>query len=408
LSFSRRKSLNTATAVIYMAPVSSQLMTEDVEPDLKLEIAHILTVDVVAYSTLLISEQSQLTKELIRCVRSTPRFRQAEADGKLIRLPTGDGMALVFLNDPEAPIECAMQISGELKSHPEIRVRMGIHSGPINQVVDVNDRSNVTGAGIDMAQRVMDCGDAGHILLSMHVADDLAAYPRWNRHLHNLGECEVKHGRKISLVNFYTGEIGNPAIPAKLQKALDATKPGRAGASPQSSSYVGDRDSRCHARGHFSCRPRSLSCLSWISVPRRIRNTLVTESQSRLEICLHAFPTYSSSPALRRSSSKIRSWMFAKLAGVFMSPICLKEVSTALATGPGSTRTLSTPVMDTKSGRKPMIRTKRTFCRYKVMSQERWPWLCKSNCRRLRQNKSPGRRHRILKRTIFIFVDAIC
>jgi adenylate cyclase len=201
----------------------SQLMAADVELDLKLEIAHILTIDVVAYSTLLISEQSQLMKELIQCVRATPRFRQAEAEGKLIRIPTGDGMALVFFNDPEAPIECAVQIGTELKSHPEIRLRMGIHSGPINQVADVNDRSNVAGAGIDMAQRVMDCGDAGHILLSRRVADDLASYSRWNRHLHNLGDCEVKHGRKISLVNFYTGEIGNPAVPAKLQRALDST-----------------------------------------------------------------------------------------------------------------------------------------------------------------------------------------
>jgi TolB-like protein/Tfp pilus assembly protein PilF len=198
-------------------------MAANVEPEPKLEIAHILTMDAVAYSTLLISEQSRLMKELIQCVRGTPRFRQAEAEGKLIRIPTGDGMALVFFNDPEAPIECAMQISAELKSHPEIRLRMGIHSGPINQVLDVNDRSNVAGAGIDMAQRVMDCGDAGHILLSERVAADLAPYPRWNGHLHKLGECEVKHGRRVSLVNFYTDEIGNPAVPAKLQYTLDST-----------------------------------------------------------------------------------------------------------------------------------------------------------------------------------------
>ncbi len=148
-------------------------MAADVEPDLKLEIAHILTIDVVAYSTLLIHEQSRVMAELNRTVRNTPRFRAAETEGKLTRLATGDGMALVFFGDPEAPIECAVQVSTELASHPEVRLRMGIHSGPINQIMDVNDRSNVAGAGIDLAQRVMDCGDAGHILVSKHVADDL-------------------------------------------------------------------------------------------------------------------------------------------------------------------------------------------------------------------------------------------
>jgi len=100
---------------------------------------------------------------------------------------------------------------------------MGIHSGPVNQVVDVNERANVAGAGIDMAQRVMDCGDAGHILLSKRVADDLAPFPRWNPHLHDLGECEVKHGRKVSLVNFYTDTVGNPELPKKC--ALVKPKP---------------------------------------------------------------------------------------------------------------------------------------------------------------------------------------
>ncbi|MDQ6623580.1 MAG: tetratricopeptide repeat protein, partial [Verrucomicrobiota bacterium] len=192
-------------------------MALDVESDLKLEIAHVLTIDIVAYSTLLIHEQSQVMRELNRIVRNAPRFRSAETDGKLTRLPTGDGMVLVFFGDPEAPVECAMQITAELKTRPEIRVRMGIHSGPINQVLDVNDRSNVAGAGIDMAQRVMDCGDAGHILVTKRVADDLAPYDRWHRHLHDLGECEVKHGRRIAVFNFYTDALGNPQLPLKFQ-----------------------------------------------------------------------------------------------------------------------------------------------------------------------------------------------
>ncbi len=167
----------------------------------KLEIAHVLTMDIVEYSTLLITEQSKIMVQLTRLVRETARFRRAEAERKLICLPTGDGMALVFFSDHEAPIECAMEISAAIKNHPEIRLRMGVHSGPVDVVLDVNERANVAGAGIDIAQRVMDCGDAGHILLSRRVAEDLAPFPRWNPHLHDLGECEVKHGRKISLVN---------------------------------------------------------------------------------------------------------------------------------------------------------------------------------------------------------------
>ncbi len=190
-------------------------MSSDSPSDSKLEIAHVLAMDVVGYSTLLINKQSRVLADLNRIVRETARFREADAQGKLLRLPTGDGMALVFFNHPEAPIECAMEIAAAMKSSPEIRLRMGIHSGPVNQVVDVNDRSNIAGAGIDIAQRVMDCGDAGHILLSKRVAEDLAPLPRWNPHLHELGECDVKHGRKVSLVNFYTAEIGNPARPIK-------------------------------------------------------------------------------------------------------------------------------------------------------------------------------------------------
>jgi len=198
-------------------------MTPEGESGPKLEIGHVLTMDVVEYSALLITEQTRLIGELTGVVKNTERFRRAEAEGKLVRIPTGDGMALVFFDDPKAPIECAMEIAAALKSHPEIRLRMGIHSGPVNAVVDVSDRANVAGAGVDMAQRVMDCGDAGHILLSKRVADDLAPFPRWNPHLHDLGEYEVKHGRRISLVNFYTDTIGNPVAPTKCTVAQKKT-----------------------------------------------------------------------------------------------------------------------------------------------------------------------------------------
>jgi TolB-like protein/Tfp pilus assembly protein PilF len=190
-------------------------MSANDKSDPELEIGHVLVMDVVGYSKLLIHRQSEILQRLNEIVRGTNQFRTANTQGKLIRLPTGDGMALVF-GDPKAPIECAMEVATALKSYPEIQLRMGIHSGPINEVLDVNERTNVAGAGIDIAQRVMDCGDAGHILLSKRVADDLAPYARWNAHLHELGECEVKHGRKISLVNFYTDEVGNPQSPLKL------------------------------------------------------------------------------------------------------------------------------------------------------------------------------------------------
>jgi TolB-like protein/Tfp pilus assembly protein PilF len=193
-------------------------MTPEVESDSKLEIGHVLTMDVVGYSTLLITEQTRVMADLTAIVKNTKRFRDGEASGKFICIPTGDGMALVFFDDPQAPIECAMEIAAALKSHSEIQLRMGVHSGPLNSLVDVSGRSNVAGAGIDMAHRVMDCGDTGHILLSKRVADDLAPFPRWNRHLHDLGECEVKHGRRISLVNFYTDHLGNPEIPQKFKQ----------------------------------------------------------------------------------------------------------------------------------------------------------------------------------------------
>src|SRR5436309_3221569 len=185
--------------------------------DVKFEIGHVLFIDIVGYSKLLIHEQSEQMQTLREIVRGTEQFRLAEAEGKLLRLPTGDGGALVFRTSPEAPVRCALEISKELKKHPELRVRMGIHSGPVNEVTDLNEQANIAGAGINLAQRVMDCGDAGHILLSRHVADDLAQYPRWRSFLHDLGECEVKHGVRIDVVNFYGDGIGNPHVPKRFQ-----------------------------------------------------------------------------------------------------------------------------------------------------------------------------------------------
>src|SRR6266566_3651819 len=192
-------------------------MLSEIASDSKLEIAHVLTLDLVEYSTLRITDQTRVMADLNKIVRNTPRFLKAEAEGKLIRIPTGDGMALVFFNNPEAPLECAMEIAAALKNHSEIKLRMGIHSGPINPVIDVNDRSNVAGAGIDMAQRVMDCGDAGHILLAKRVADDLGQYENWQPYLHDLGVVEVKHGVRVEVVNFYDEKTGNPDLPEKVK-----------------------------------------------------------------------------------------------------------------------------------------------------------------------------------------------
>ena len=163
-------------------------MSSELKPHLHLEIGHILFLDIVGYSKLLADEQKELVQELNRIVRETKQFQAAEAEGKLTRLPTGDGMVLVFTNNPEAPVECALEISQKLQSHPQLKLRMGIHSGPVNPVADVNDQANLAGAGINIAQRVMSCGDAGHILLSKHFAEDLEHYAHWRSHLHNVGE----------------------------------------------------------------------------------------------------------------------------------------------------------------------------------------------------------------------------
>ncbi len=190
----------------------------------RLEIGHILFIDIVGYSKLLSDAQAEALHELNHLVRETEAFREAEATGKLVPLPTGDGMALVFTNSVEAPAECALQLSQSLRRKPSLPVRMGIHSGPVHQVEDVTERNNVAGAGINIAQRVMDCGDAGHILVSKRVADDLGQSRRWQPYLHDLGDVEVKHGVIVSVVNLYADIIGNPEPPAKFHPKANAAK----------------------------------------------------------------------------------------------------------------------------------------------------------------------------------------
>src|SRR5438132_9716360 len=193
-------------------------MADEQKANLRLEIAHVLFMDIVGYSKLLTDEQSEALQELNQIVRSTEAAREAEAAGQLTILPTGDGMALVFTGSVEEPVECALEISHALRAQPSLPVRMGIHSGPVHHVKDANERENIAGIGINIAQRVMDCGDAGHILVSKRVADDLAQYRRWQPYLHELGDVEVKHGVVVSVVNLYADVVGNPAPPAKFNK----------------------------------------------------------------------------------------------------------------------------------------------------------------------------------------------
>ena len=194
------------------------------EPHLHLEIAHVLFMDVVGYSKLLVNEQREIMQQLNQLVRKTAQFQTSEASGKLISIPSGDGMALVFFQSLEEPVQCALEISRLLKNYPRLRLRMGVHSGPVDQIKDVNDRLNVAGAGINFAQRVMDCGDAGHILVSKRVADDLAQDSLWQPLLHEVGEIEVKHGVKLGIVNVYTDEFGNSEAPKKLSQPRPRAK----------------------------------------------------------------------------------------------------------------------------------------------------------------------------------------
>jgi len=194
-------------------------MPAEVKKEIQLEIAHVLFIDVVGYSKFSINEQGVVVDELTKVVRSSDQYQKAEAAGRLIKIPTGDGMGLVFHTSPEAPAQCAVEISRALKEHPRLQLRMGVHSGPVSGVIDVNERANVAGAGLNIAQRVMDCGDAGHILLSKHVAEDLEEYEQWRPLLHDLGTCEVKHGVRLSVVNLYDDRFGNATLPRKFETA---------------------------------------------------------------------------------------------------------------------------------------------------------------------------------------------
>src|SRR5438270_2538799 len=192
-------------------------MSAESKKEIQLEIAHVLFIDIVGYSKLSINEQRSAVDELTRIVRATEQFQKAEASERLVKIATGDGVALVFYTSPEAPVRCAVELSRALKDHPRLRVRMGIHSGPVSGVVDVTGRANLAGAGLNLARRVLDCGDAGHILLSKHLAEDLAEFEGWRPLLHDLGACEVKHGVQVAIVNLWSDDVGNPQLPQKFR-----------------------------------------------------------------------------------------------------------------------------------------------------------------------------------------------
>jgi len=200
-------------------------MAAEIKREVKLEIVHVLFLDIVGYSKALTDEQQELVDRLNQVVRGSEEFQKAAAADRLIKIPTGDGMALIFYNSPEQPLNCALEISRALRNSPDLPVRMGVHSGPVSAVTDLNDRTNAAGVGITVAQRVMDCGDTGHILLSKRVAEDLQQYSRWRPHLHDLGEVEVKHGERVHVFNFYTDDAGNAGLPKKLLDARPHQQP---------------------------------------------------------------------------------------------------------------------------------------------------------------------------------------
>src|SRR3989440_9368587 len=191
-------------------------MAGEGKKEIQLEIGHVLFIDLVGYSKFSINDQHAAVEQLNRVVRASEQFQQTETASRLLKIPTGDGMALIFYSTPEAPVQCALEISRSLKRYPQVQVRMGIHSGPVSVVMDVNERANLAGAGMNIAQRVMDCGDAGHILLSKRVAEDLETHEKWRPLLHDLGSCEVKHGVRVAVVNLYTDQVGNAKVPLKL------------------------------------------------------------------------------------------------------------------------------------------------------------------------------------------------
>src|SRR5206468_6214417 len=191
-------------------------MAPEITKEIQLEIAHVLFIDIVGYSKLSVKDQHAAVEQLNQIVRASEQFQRADSAGRLLKVATGDGMALVFYTSPAAPAQCAVEISRALKEHPRLQLRMGIHSGPVSGVADVNERANLTGAGINIAKRVMDCADAGHILLSKHAAEDLEEYEKWRPLLHDLGSCEAKHGVRVSVVNLYDDEFGNAKLPPRF------------------------------------------------------------------------------------------------------------------------------------------------------------------------------------------------
>src|SRR5437667_2031947 len=234
-------------------------MSDNLQPDADLAIAHVLFIDIVAYSELAIDQQREVVEQLNHHVRNNEQFRRADAAGKLIRIATGDGVALAFFTSPDAPVRCAIEVSKAVRNSSTLQLRMGIHSGPVDQLSDVNERANLAGTGINMAQRIMNCGDAGHILLSQRVADDLVQYTRWRSQLHELGEVEVKHGVRVSVFNLYTDEVGNPEVPQKLRQA--------AGKKPIEKARVPVRSQRLLATICLSCTALVMSLRFVPAVP---------------------------------------------------------------------------------------------------------------------------------------------
>src|SRR5947209_492718 len=218
-------------------------MAAEIKREVKLEIVHVLFLDIVGYSRALTDEQQELIDRLNQVVRGSEEFQKAAAADRLIKIPTGDGMALIFYSSPEQPVNCAVEISRALKNFSSLPVRMGVQSGPVSAVTDLNDRVNAAGMGINVAQRVMDCGDTGHILLSKRVAEDLQQYSRWRPHLHDLGEVEVKHGERVHVFNFYTDDAGNPDLPQKVIGA--AVQSRRVTAPPAMKPAKSERPSIC-------------------------------------------------------------------------------------------------------------------------------------------------------------------
>jgi tetratricopeptide (TPR) repeat protein/class 3 adenylate cyclase len=183
------------------------------------ESANVLFLDIVGFTKLAVNRQRQVLKQLLEAVRSTEEYNRANAADQLLRLPTGDGMALVFLNTtPVAPVCCAKHICKALSSGSQsFGVRMGVHSGPVYRDENIDNRPNVTGDGINLAQRVMSCGDEGHIILSNTVAEFLRAFDEWRPQIHDLGEVKVRHDKVLHIFNLYGEGFGNPAQPAAVR-----------------------------------------------------------------------------------------------------------------------------------------------------------------------------------------------